>query len=224
MRTAGLWRLYPFSPGSRPPAAARRAGNLGANPSAVNTADAPAQHLDCQTRPCSFRGFMGSVILPLVSVGVCRRLGVVRRLDVLRCNALQDAALLGHDSGCTGECRTLLVFFLSPAMALALAHAQHELPRRRATDCKHKHRRLRTCSRERAQTLNLRLLLIKSTQTSSQQARYAAGVKDILEKTFKGEDLKPADIIVKEGKLAPQVTHLFLGSQGHPIRHFFQAG
>jgi len=44
-------------------------------------------------------------------------------------------------------------------------------------------------------------------------------VKDILEKTFKGEDLKPADIIVKEGKLAPQVTRFFLGPEGHPIRH-----
>lgn len=54
------------------------------------------------------------------------------------------------------------------------------------------------------------------------QARYAAGVKDILQRTFDGEDLKPADIIVKSGKLAPQVRTCSLtgtcwipGATGH---------
>jgi hypothetical protein len=40
------------------------------------------------------------------------------------------------------------------------------------------------------------------------QERYAAGTKDILQRTFDGEDLKPADIICKDGKLAPQVHTL----------------
>jgi hypothetical protein len=40
---------------------------------------------------------------------------------------------------------------------------------------------------------------------SCTQERYAAGVKDILQATFDGGDLKPADIICKDGKLAPQV-------------------
>lgn len=43
-----------------------------------------------------------------------------------------------------------------------------------------------------------------SGTTLDAQARYAAGVKDILQATFDGKDLKPADIIVKSGKLAPQ--------------------
>lgn len=36
------------------------------------------------------------------------------------------------------------------------------------------------------------------------QARYAAGVKEILKRSFAGEALNPADVIVQGGKLAPQ--------------------
>jgi formate dehydrogenase len=43
-----------------------------------------------------------------------------------------------------------------------------------------------------------------SGTTLDAQERYAAGTKDILQRTFDGEDLKPADIICKDGKLAPQ--------------------
>lgn len=43
-----------------------------------------------------------------------------------------------------------------------------------------------------------------SGTTLDAQARYTAGVKDILERSFKGEKLRPADIIVEQGKLAPQ--------------------
>ena len=36
------------------------------------------------------------------------------------------------------------------------------------------------------------------------QLRYAAGVKDMLDRYFKGEDFPPQNYIVKEGKLASQ--------------------
>jgi formate dehydrogenase len=36
------------------------------------------------------------------------------------------------------------------------------------------------------------------------QLRYAAGVKDMLERYFKGEEFPPQHYIVKEGKLASQ--------------------
>lgn len=37
-----------------------------------------------------------------------------------------------------------------------------------------------------------------------QQARYAAGVKEILRRSFAGEDLEPTDVIVQVGQ-APRV-------------------
>lgn len=36
------------------------------------------------------------------------------------------------------------------------------------------------------------------------QLRYAAGVKDMLDRYFKGEDFPAQHYIVKEGELAPQ--------------------
>lgn len=36
------------------------------------------------------------------------------------------------------------------------------------------------------------------------QLRYAAGVKEMLDNHFKGEDFAPQHYIVKEGQLAPQ--------------------
>lgn len=43
-----------------------------------------------------------------------------------------------------------------------------------------------------------------SGTTIDAQLRYAAGVKDMLERYFKGEDFPPQHYIVKEGELAPQ--------------------
>lgn len=43
-----------------------------------------------------------------------------------------------------------------------------------------------------------------SGTTIDAQLRYAAGVKDMLESHFKGEDFPPQNYIVKEGELAPQ--------------------
>lgn len=43
-----------------------------------------------------------------------------------------------------------------------------------------------------------------STNIEMLQLRYAAGVKDMLDNYFKGEDFPPQKYIVKEGELAPQ--------------------
>ncbi|KAM7279909.1 hypothetical protein ACFE04_007043 [Oxalis oulophora] len=43
-----------------------------------------------------------------------------------------------------------------------------------------------------------------SGTTIDAQLRYAAGVKDMLDRYFKGEDFPPQNYIVKEGELAPQ--------------------
>lgn len=43
-----------------------------------------------------------------------------------------------------------------------------------------------------------------SGTTLDAQARYAAGTKEILRRTFAGEPLNPADVIVQGGRLAPQ--------------------
>lgn len=43
-----------------------------------------------------------------------------------------------------------------------------------------------------------------SGTTLDAQARYAAGVRDILERSFAGQALRPSDVIVSSGRLAPQ--------------------
>jgi hypothetical protein len=63
------------------------------------------------------------------------------------------------------------------------------------------------------------------TCCACKQERYAAGVKDILQRTFDGGDLKPADIICKDGKLAPQVrSRLVFKGSGFTIRHKCREG
>ncbi len=145
----------PFSPGPRPAAAARRAGNLGANPSTLSTADACAASRlpDSALLGSWFHGLrhsfhwvlLGCVVgYVLYNLLCCTAIPAGRRTTRARLwmhRRVQDLRVQGVNP------KPLLVFILWLAMALALAHAQHEPPRRRATDCKHKHRRLRTCSR-----------------------------------------------------------------------------
>lgn len=44
----------------------------------------------------------------------------------------------------------------------------------------------------------------KKNEKKMVQLRYAAGVKDMLERYFKGEEFPPQHYIVKEGELASQ--------------------
>lgn len=49
-----------------------------------------------------------------------------------------------------------------------------------------------------------RLLMHVYMYMMTVQLRYAAGVKDMLDRYFKGEDFPAQHYIVKEGELAPQ--------------------
>lgn len=55
------------------------------------------------------------------------------------------------------------------------------------------------------------------------QLRYAAGVKDMLERYFKGEDFPEQNYIVKEGKLASQYVWGYFPTYGRETstRHVF---